>query len=385
MPDTPHLTPYQLGEIFPQVEKLLHFGVYVYDLQTQIQHWSDGVFSILGIAPGSIPASQTSFLKYVHRSDIELVASAMRHAVESHTTYEIEFSITDEAGNFKRIYAENQMIRDESGKVLQYNGLLKDITEKYLNNRMLEQKIQQLDKSNNNLQEFVYVASHDLQEPLRKITTFTDRLQYKCGPTLTQEANMYISRINAAGRNMQLLLEDLLDFSRLSFTDKQYVPVSIEDTINDVLSDLEITIAESRAKVLCDNLPEVEGYPSQLRQLFNNLINNSIKFKKPDTTVEISIVCDDVNHEEFSHLPLKKELKYMRIVIQDNGIGFDQEFSERIFMVFQRLHGKVEFSGSGIGLAICKKIVDNHHGFIYANGVLNEGATFTVLLPQTQA
>lgn len=385
MHDAQHLTPQLLGEIFPQVEKSLHFGVYVYDYQTKTQHWSTGVFEILNIAPGSIETSQPRFLDFVHRNDIEKVSGVMRDAVESAATYKVEFSITDANGRFKRIYAENEVVRDASGNPIKYNGLLRDITEKYLNNQVLEQKIQQLDKSNNNLQEFVYVASHDLQEPLRKITTFTDRLQYKCGPTLTDEANMYIERIHAAGRNMQILLEDLLDFSRLSFTDKQYVPVSIPEIIAEVLSDLEISISESQAHVSCDNLPEIEGYPSQLRQLFNNLISNSIKFKKPDAGVEIKLACDDVSPDEYPHLPLKKELKYMRIVIRDNGIGFDPEFSERIFMVFQRLHGKVEFSGSGIGLAICKKIVDNHHGFIFADGILNQGATFTLLLPQTQA
>jgi len=374
----------KFGEFFPQMEQIMQFGAYTYDVQNDLVTWSDGVYNILGVDRNSIVSSNENFYAFIHEEDIQNVISSIREALESGHPYRVEFSITDGKGEFKRIHAESYMKYDDDGKLLEYTGLIRNVTEKYLNRKKLERKIEQLDKSNNNLQEFVYVASHDLQEPLRKISTFSERLHDKYAQELDEEGRLYINRIMASCRGMQTLLEDLLDFSRLSFAARTFEKICLQEIITGVLSDLEMKIDESKAKVLCQGMPKIEGYPSQIRQLFNNLISNAIKFRKPDGELIINVDCEEYTQKDYPQLPLKKNVKYIRILVKDNGIGFDQEFSQRIFMIFQRLHGKVEYQGSGIGLAICKKIVENHNGFIFAEGMPNEGAAFTILLPEIQ-
>ena len=374
----------KFGEFFPHIEDILQFGVYTYASNGSEITWSDGVYDLLGIERNSISSNIENFYKFVHEEDAERLRSSVRESIASRQPYKIEFSITDGHGHFKRVYAENYMKFDSNGELVEYTGLLKNVTEKYLNKKSLELKIEQLDKSNNNLQEFVYVASHDLQEPLRKISTFSERLQDKYGHELNEEGRLYVNRILASCQGMQTLLEDLLDFSRLSFVNKTFEKVCMQDLITDVLNDLEMKIDESKAQVLCKDLPEIEVYPSQIRQLFNNLIGNSIKFRKPSEQLVINVDCHEYNFKDYPQLPLEKNMKYVKIQVKDNGIGFDQEFSQRIFMIFQRLHGKVEYQGSGIGLAICKKIVENHNGFIFADGTPGGGASFTILLPETQ-
>lgn len=375
----------KFGEIFPHMENILHCGIFSHDLKTNESFWSTGMFTILGIVPHSVESTPENFSKFVVPEDRDMVIEAGRKFRETLIPYQVEFSIIDGKGLQKRIYSENYVNAGPDGEILEYNGVIKDITESFYYKKALEQKVLQLDKSNHNLQEFVYVASHDLQEPLRKISTFTERLGSKFENMLGQEGNMYVKRILNSTNNMQVLLQDLLNFSRLSFNDRQFEQISIKETIENVLADLEIKIEETKTIVSCDNLPDIEGFPSQIKQLFNNLITNAIKFKKNHEPPVIKIACDDVNHDDYPQLPLVKNTKYVKILVEDNGIGFEQEFSERIFMIFQRLNGKAEYAGSGIGLSICKKIVDNHHGFIFANGVLDKGATFTILLPQKQS
>lgn len=375
----------KFAHIFPYMENILQFGTYCYTFATKELTWSNGMFQILGIKSPMATPAVSLFLKYIHREDTLQVVNEVRESFEQKQPYRLEFSITNEQGIFKRIYAENFIKFNDQGDVLEYCGIVKDITENYRFKKALEQKIEQLDKSNSSLQEFVYVASHDLQEPLRKISTFTERIDAKYKEALGEDGRSYLKRVLASTGNMQTLLEDLLDFSKLSFGEKKFEKVNLQQCINGVISDLELKIEESKTVVNCGESPDIEAFPSQIRQLFSNLINNSIKFKKEQEAPVITIACDSVNHKDYPQFPLLENKDYVRITVEDNGIGFDEEFSERIFKIFQRLHGKAEYKGSGIGLAICKKIVDNHHGFIFANSRLNEGSNFTILLPQTQS
>lgn len=375
----------KFSHIFPYMENILQFGAYCYTFSTKEFSWSHGMYQILGIKSPAVVPGVLLFLKYIHREDAMQVLREVRHAFKHKQPYRVEFSITNEQGIFKRIYAENFIKFNDQGEVLEYCGIIKDITENYRFKKALEQKIEQLDKSNSSLQEFVYVASHDLQEPLRKISTFTERINTKYKESLDEEGQSYLKRVLASAGNMQTLLEDLLDFSKLSFGEKKFEQVNLQHCINGVISDLELKIEESQTVVKCDESPDIEAFPSQIRQLFSNLINNSIKFKKEHEAPVITIACDSVNHKDYPQFPLVENKDYVRITVEDNGIGFDEGFSERIFKIFQRLHGKAEYKGSGIGLAICKKIVDNHHGFIFANSKPNVGSNFTILLPQTQS
>lgn len=375
----------KFSHIFPYMENILQFGAYCYSFDTKELEWSQGMYHILGIkSPTAIP-TVSLFLKYIHKEDEQQVLHEVRDSLRHKRPYRVEFSITNEQGIFKRVYAENFIKFNDQGDVLEYCGIVKDITENYRFKKALEQKIEQLDKSNSSLQEFVYVASHDLQEPLRKISTFVERIHAKHFESLNEEGQSYLKRVQTSAGNMQTLLEDLLDFSKLSFDEKKFEKVNLQQCINGVISELELKIEESKTSVRCGESPDIEAYPSQIRQLFSNLINNSIKFRKEHEAPVITISCDMVTHNDFPELSLAENRNYVRITVEDNGIGFDEEFSERIFKIFQRLHGKTEYKGSGIGLAICKKIVDNHHGFIFANSKPNVGSNFTILLPQLQS
>lgn len=374
----------RFGEVLPHMENILRCGLYSYEFKTGETSWSKGMYMILGIEPFSVTSSFENFRDYILPEDRDRVVQTVTDARKKHQGYSCDFSILDAKGIYKRIHAETTIKENGMGEPAEYTGVMKDITESYFYKRALEQKVVQLDKSNRNLQEFVYVASHDLQEPLRKISTFVERLKNRFEDILGQEGNMYVSRITNSSRNMQTLLEDLLSFSRLSSSDKEFEQVSLQACMNSVLTDLEIQLEETGARVTCDPLPEIQAYHSQIKQLFVNLLSNALKFHMEGIAPVISIKCDYAGHTDYPDLPLSKSQRYVRMVIRDNGIGFEQEYSEKIFMIFQRLNGKAEYSGSGIGLSICKKITDNHHGFIFAQGEADKGATFTLLLPEKQ-
>jgi len=252
--------------------------------------------------------------------------------------------------------------------------------------RDLQQNISLLNKTNQELEQFAYVASHDLQEPLRKISTFSDRLQMKYKDQLPPDATQLIDRMVSAVSRMRVLINDLLIFSRAGrITPESITPVDMNKLLQEVISDLEVTLEEKNVQIKYDQLPIIEGSDTSFHQLFQNLLANSIKFASPDRRLEINIHHELLRGKE---LGVTKESRwndtYCRISLEDNGIGFEQTYADRIFQIFQRLHGISEYSGTGIGLAICKKIVDSHNGLIEAHGVPNKGATFVIILPMKQ-
>lgn len=253
--------------------------------------------------------------------------------------------------------------------------------------RELQDNITLLNKSNQELEQFAYVASHDLQEPLRKISTFSDRLQSKYGEELQPEATELVNRMVAAVARMRVLINDLLSFSRAGrIVPETLMPVDMNALLQDVTGDLEVALLEKNGAILFDQLPEVEGNDTALHQLFQNLLSNSIKFAHPGRPLEIRIKRELLTGRETGVAQENKwDETFCRITIEDNGIGFDQVYAERIFLIFQRLHGVSEYKGTGIGLAICKKIVDAHNGYITAFGYPGKGATFVIILPIKQS
>lgn len=243
-------------------------------------------------------------------------------------------------------------------------------------------QLEELNRSNQELEEFAYVASHDLQEPLRKISTFSGRIQSKYGDLLQNEGKMYLDRILVATEDMRTLIDNLLDFSRVIRADHTVSNVDLGAVVQDVVRDLELVIEETNTTITQGTLPKITGVSVQMKQLFTNIINNAIKFRKKDTPVHIDIQQTPVRPEELTKWNLAPEKQYFKITVTDNGIGFEEEYAERIFKIFQRLHGKAEYPGSGIGLAICKKIVDYHQGRIFAENILGQGARFTIVLPE---
>jgi light-regulated signal transduction histidine kinase (bacteriophytochrome) len=245
----------------------------------------------------------------------------------------------------------------------------------------LRQANQQLISSNNNLQQFAYAASHDMKEPLRKIQSFSSRLQAVYGKEFDDNGSFMLNRIQDASNRMSLMIDDLLAYSRLT-AEMDFESVSLNELLTGVLADLEISIQEQNAEIISDPLPDVLGNAGQLAQLIQNLLTNAIKYRLPDQSPKVRITGAEVSKSEKEALPaLLSDYTYIRLQIQDNGIGFDEKYTERIFQMFQRLHGRGEFSGSGIGLAICKKVVQNHHGYISAKSTQGEGSTFIVYLP----
>jgi signal transduction histidine kinase len=277
---------------------------------------------------------------------------------------------------FVELYQKTHELLNHERKLMAANRKLENEVEerklkeekiRLLNEQLLENNIQ-LKSTIEELDRFAYVASHDLQEPLRKILVFSDKLQTKYKDSLDGEVGQSLEKIAKASARMQSLINDLLKFSRQTSVSEDFIVIPLRTLIQDVVADLEVEIEKSSAQIHLEDLPEIFGIPSQMRQLFQNLLSNALKFRKKDEPPVIRIFNEprtDCN----------------RIVIQDNGIGFDPRYSEEIFMVFKRLHSYHEFEGSGVGLSICKKITDKHNGIIRAESKIGEGSKFIIELP----
>ena len=256
-----------------------------------------------------------------------------------------------------------------------------DITENRRQREQLALANADLVRSNADLERFAYVASHDLQEPLRKITTFGDRLNRRHRDHLPDEARLYLDRMTAAAGRMTQLIQDLLDFSRVARPGAEPEPVDLNAVLRTVLADLDLKIAEKEATVEAPPLPTLPAVRPQMRQLLQNLLSNALKFSRPGVPPRVRVSARPARRDELTGLGLIPR-RHHCLVVEDNGIGFEPEFSEKIFVIFQRLHGKADYEGTGIGLAIVKKIAENHRGAVVAEGRPGEGATFRVYLPE---
>ena len=235
-------------------------------------------------------------------------------------------------------------------------------------NATLERRAAELARSNAELEQFASIASHDLQEPLRKVRTFTQQLTVSESDSLSDKGRDYLERANAAAERMQRLIEDLLKFSRVATHGRAFAPVDLQAVVSGVLEDLELEVEQSGAVVHVGELPTIDGDEPQLRQLMQNLISNALKFRRDDVVPEVDV--DAVSAGEF-----------VKITVRDNGIGFEPQYAGRIFRVFERLHGRSRYPGTGIGLALCRKIAERHGGAIVAEGQPGVGSRFTVTLP----
>jgi PAS domain S-box-containing protein len=237
----------------------------------------------------------------------------------------------------------------------------------------LEAARERLERSNRELEQFAYVASHDLQEPLRKLSAFGDLLTTELGGKLAGDAQDYLARMLAAVARMQALISDLLSLSRVTTRAKPFTPTDLNQTLRDVLSDLEPRLQPTGGRVEADTLPTLDADPIQMHQLLQNLIGNAVKFHKPEQPPVVTL-----------RLQPEPPAGHCQILVADNGIGFDPKYAERIFGIFQRLHGRDAYEGTGIGLAVCRKIVERHHGTVTATGQPGAGAQFLVTLPLRQ-
>lgn len=258
-----------------------------------------------------------------------------------------------------------------------------DVTKEKKAQLELKNLVEQLQRSNKNLEEFAYAASHDLQEPLRKISFFSESLKRDLATVLTEDSEKKFQRMLSATTRMKKLIDDLLAYSRLSVKPETLEEVELDDVVQMVLQDLETSINESSARFELGRLPKIRGDERQLRQMFQNLFSNAIKYRKANTSPHVVIKSGTVKPGDsiFEQLPRVARASYHLIEVSDNGIGFEQEHAEKIFQVFQRLHGQAEYEGTGVGLAIVQKVVSNHKGYVAAISELDKGARFLLFFP----
>lgn len=291
--------------------------------------------------------------------------------------HRFEYQFKTLTGEDRWVIHDSLLVEDPITHRRVVDAIVKDITSRKLAEERLEtlvrQRTAELQRSNQELEQFAYAASHDLQEPLRKILAFGDRLETHCAAALDEQGRDYLARLTSATQRMQNFINDLLEYSRVTTRGRPFETVDLTEVMREALSDLDMRIQESNAEVQVGELPRLDADRLQLRQLFQNLLSNALKFhrEKEPPRVEITGACVEEEGRPF-----------VRVTITDHGIGFEDRFSERIFGIFQRLHAREEYEGTGIGLALCRRIVQRHGGRIEARGRPGEGAVFAVLLPQ---
>jgi PAS domain S-box-containing protein len=372
-------------DLFKEAEALANYGSFDWDVEKDIVLWSDGLKRLFA---GNDISKIPPMIKYsfyesrVHKDDVMRVNEIIKEAIKNKKPYSFEHRLINLDGILKTVHTQGWVTTNENNELLKFIGNTVDVTEMKVYEQDLKYKIEELNRSNQDLEQFAYIASHDLQEPLRKIMAFGDRLNTKYGEELGPDGQFYLSRMLDAANRMKILMENLLSYSRVSAKSEPFELVDLGLTIESILSDLEMKIQDVDAQITMMPMPTLNALPTQMQQLFQNLITNALKFVRPNVKPIISMEAYEADLKEISLLGIPfKNSKYYKIVVSDNGIGFDAEYAEKIFLIFQRLHGRSEFEGTGLGLAICKKIVDNHHGYIIAKSELNKGATFTVYLP----
>lgn len=344
------------------------------------QHWT----SYTGLSLRELKG--WGWLQSIHPEDAAANREAWQRAIDTGEDFGFEQRIRNTAGQYRWHLVRGVARKDAQGKVLMWVGTNTDVHEQKAFSDELALRVRdrtyELEKSNSELEQFVYITSHDLQEPLRKIRMFSEMLRTSYGPADDQSAR-YMDKISNTAQRMTTLLKALLNFTQMN-REEQFEPTDLNDIVAKAMVDLELVTAQKQAIIEADDLPVVQAIPVQMHQLFYNLLSNALKYAKEDVPPNIRIsaaIADAATVQQ--HTGLQQHTLYYEIKVQDNGIGFEQHYAEQIFHVFQRLHGREEYSGTGIGLALCKKVVTNHYGAIWATAAKGNGSCFHVLLPAT--
>lgn len=350
---------------------------------TQIR-WSPEMYLFWGYEPDEITVDLDSVAQATHLDDLPILQGAIARVLQGENL-EVEYRRYDKTGREIFIHTIGHIIRNEAGDPIGVFGIDLNITKrKHQENELrrlneaLELKNQELVQRNAELSSFSYVASHDLQEPLRKIQSFNSLILEREGHSLTEAAKDYFGRSMAAAGRMQELIRDLIDYSRTNSTTWEFESVDLNDLFTQIKRDLSEQMEQQKASIEAGPLPTVQVIGFMFRQLLTNLISNSLKYHQPDLPPVIWIRYARIEPDFAT--PKSSDLMH-QLTISDNGIGFDPAYSQRIFQLFQRLHGRNQYNGTGIGLAICHRIMQNHNGTITAEGMPDKGATFTMHWP----
>lgn len=349
-------------------QKLAHIGSFYFDIITNKVEWSEEVYRIFEIDMKQPALSFDNWIEHTHPMDRENLLKAIDASIRNQIPMAIEYRILTAKSRIRYVATISQPVFDSLGNAVKVFGTLMDITERKLAQDRLEKILKELERSNAELEQFAYVASHDLQEPLRMIHSYSELLEKRYKGKIDESADDFLQFITGGAKRMQHLINDLLQYSRVTTRGKPFETVDCMEVLSNVLDNLQISIEESGARITYDSLPVVRADETQLVQLFQNLLSNSIKFSDKKTP-EI-------------HLRAEQKENEWVFSVSDNGIGINPEFYDRIFIIFQRLHDKDKYPGTGIGLAICKKIVERHQGRIWVESELKKGTTFYFTLPK---
>lgn len=370
------------NETSKEAEKIGNYGFWKWNVDKNEFEFSDNIFRMFGIDKERFNPLVDSFIPSVHPEDKEFVMQYLekfRNKEKNVAPYQHRIIKADNS-EVKYIRISSKPI--ESQDDFYYLMITQDITEEIHSGAEILQKNRELEASNKELQAFNYVASHDLQEPLRKIETFISRLEARDYQNLTETGQQYFERIKVAAGRMRLLIKDLLQFSRTNKSEKVFEMADLNEILEAAKHEIAESITDKSAIIKSEHLPTLKVIPFQIQQMFINLLGNSIKYSKANVPPEIHIDYRKGSLQQIGQLVLPAKKDFHKFTFSDNGIGFSEEYSQRIFELFSRLHNKDEIAGTGIGLAICKKIVENHKGYILAKGKPGEGAVFEIYLPE---
>ena len=355
-----------------KAQEIAHLGNWVLDIENNHLYWSDEVYRIFGCVPQEFIATYETYLNFVHLNDLEFVKRSVNAAMHKGEKYSIDHRIIRPDGTQRIVHEQSELIYNEENIVIKIVGTVLDITDRVEAERTISSYAKELERSNIALGDFAHIASHDLQEPLRKIIIFSDRLNFKF-KDMDEAGKEYIHRMQNAATRMQKLINDLLEYSMLGAKEESFSVTDLKQIVFDVLDDLEVQIKSTKGTVNIESLPTLDANPNQMHKVFQNLISNALKYHKNGTPPIINL--SSINLDDEGHFEIR---------VQDNGIGFDEKYTERIFKPFERLHGRSVFEGTGMGLAICEKIVRHHRGYITVESQPQKGSTFIVTLPQQQ-
>ena len=394
-------TEQQLQEKNEELQRVLQEFRFVTDFMPQMvwvtkpdgyhEYYNKRWYDYTGLDTGTSQDKGWSLV--LHPDDYDRTWVVWRHSLETGENYEIEYRMRGKDGTYRWFLGRAIPLRDEEGNIIKWFGTCTDIHDQKTISDVLELRVKErtqelqdanteLEISNNELMQFASVASHDLKEPLRKIHMFSNIIKERYMAESPGGALDYMNRIIRSSARMTKLIDDLLTYSRLSIN-TLFESTDLNNIISEVLSDLELSITEKGAEVTVDHFPNIEVVPGQMRQVFQNIISNALKFTRPGVTPRISITSELITQPDYEAVSAG-EGDYCRISIADNGIGFDEQYTAKIFTIFQRLHSREKYEGTGIGLAITKKIIEKHNGWITARSTPGGGSTFVMILPLRQ-